>query len=153
VYITTGAMVPEGAQGVVKIEDTSAVGTMDSNVQVHVKIPNGCNIRQIGSDINKGEIVIKKGTLIGPAEVGLLATVGVMSVLCYTQPVIGILSTGSELVNPWEAPVGSQIRDSNRATLLAAFEIDGYTCIDLGINMDAYACVHMYKYMNMLTGL
>jgi hypothetical protein len=49
-----------------------------------------------------GEVIIKKGTVVGPAEVGLLATVGVMSVLCYTQPVIGILSTGSELVNPWE---------------------------------------------------
>mmetsp|Transcript_6046 Transcript_6046/g.6185 ORF Transcript_6046/g.6185 Transcript_6046/m.6185 type:complete len:648 (-) Transcript_6046:218-2161(-) len=137
VYITTGAMVPEGAQGVVKIEDTSAVGSMDSKVHVHVKIPNGCNIRQIGSDINKGEVIIKKGTVVGPAEVGLLATVGVMSVLCYSQPVIGILSTGSELVNPWEVPTGSQIRDSNRATMLAAFKADGYSCIDLGIVKDS----------------
>ena len=70
--------------------------------------------------------------MIGPAEVGLLATVGVMFVSCYVKPTVGILSTGSELVNPWEIPVGSQIRDSNRATLLAAFKQDGYSCIDLG---------------------
>ena len=70
--------------------------------------------------------------MIGPAEVGLLATVGVMFVSCYVKPIVGILSTGSELVNPWETPVGSQIRDSNRATLLAAFKQDGYSCIDLG---------------------
>lgn len=79
-----------------------------------------------------GELILRRGQLIGPAEVGLLATVGVMVVSCYVKPIVGILSTGSELVNPWETPVGSQIRDSNRATLLASFKQDGYTCIDLG---------------------
>lgn len=56
-----------------------------------------------------------------------------MTVRCYSKPVIGILSTGNELVNPWETPVGTQIRDSNRATLLAAFTQDGYKCVDLGM--------------------
>ena len=63
---------------------------------------------------------------------GILATVGVTSVRCFKKPVIGILSTGNELVDFSETPVGSQIRDSNRATLLTAFRQDGYTCIDLG---------------------
>jgi gephyrin len=80
-----------------------------------------------------GETILSKGQLIGPAEVGILATVGVTSVRCYKKPIIGILSTGNELVDFCETPVGSQIRDSNRATLLTAFRQDGYTCIDLGI--------------------
>jgi hypothetical protein len=56
-------------------------------------------------------------------------------VRCYKKPIIGILSTGNELVDYCETPVGSQIRDSNRATLLTAFRQDVYTCIDLGIAM------------------
>ena len=79
-----------------------------------------------------GETILRRGQTIGPAEVGILATVGVMTVRCYSKPIIGILSTGNELVNPWETPVGTQIRDSNRATLLAAFTQEGYTCVDLG---------------------
>jgi molybdopterin biosynthesis enzyme len=53
-----------------------------------------------------------------------------MSVKCYALPVIGVMSTGSELVDPWEVPSGSQIRDSNRATLLSAFKQDGFPCVD-----------------------
>jgi gephyrin len=88
-----------------------------------------------------GELILRKGQTIGPAEVGILATVGVMTVRCYSKPIIGILSTGNELVNPWETPAGTQIRDSNRATLLAAFTQDGYTCVDLGkVSYSALNC-------------
>ena len=146
-YITTGAMVPEGANAVVKIEDTSAVvGTSDEDkdpskkrVQINVPVPAGSHIRQVGSDIQAGEVILQQGTVVAPAEVGLLATVGVTSVPCYARPVVGVMSTGSELVNPWEIPTGSQVRDSNRATLLAAFRQDlGDThCVDLGIVADS----------------
>ena len=57
-------------------------------------------------------------------------------VLCFPKPVIGVISTGNELVDPWETPVGSQIRDSNRAALIASFEEEGYKCIDFGIVKD-----------------
>jgi gephyrin len=155
-YITTGAMVPDGANAVVKVEDTNSVPTKSSStdasthhvggkaaeetqVEIKVRVEAGANIRQIGSDIGANEVILKKGQKIGPAEVGLLATVGVTSVPCYALPVVGILSTGSELVNPWEAPVGSQIRDSNRAALMVAFKIDGFNCVDLGIVCDSEA--------------
>ena len=82
--------------------------------------------------LNIGELILKAGQLIGPAEVGLLATVGVMFVQCYARPVVGVMSTGNELVEPWSTPSGSQIRDSNRATLISAFKQEGYPCIDLG---------------------
>jgi gephyrin len=144
-YITTGSMVPEGANAVVKIEDTTAVDIANDSqmkekkVRIDVVVPVGSNIRQIGSDIQAGEVILQKGSVIAPAEIGLLATVGVMSVPCYRKPVVGVMSTGSELVNPWETPTGSQIRDSNRATLLAAFQQDlgNAHCIDLGIVKDS----------------
>ena len=81
---------------------------------------------------SSGEVILRKGQTIGAAEVGILATVGVMTVSCFRRPVIGILSTGSELVDPSATPVDSQIRDSNKVTLLAAFKQEGYDCIDLG---------------------
>ena len=144
-YITTGAMVPEGANAVVKIEDTTAVDAatdaqqQEKSVKIDVVVPVGSNIRQIGSDIQSGEVILKKGSVIAPAEIGLLATVGVMTVPCYIKPIVGVMSTGSELVHPWEVPTGSQIRDSNRATLLAAFQQDlgSAYCVDLGIVGDS----------------
>ena len=81
---------------------------------------------------SSGEVILRKGQTIGPAEVGILATVGVMTISCFRKPTIGILSTGSELVDPSATPVDSQIRDSNKVTLLAAFKQEGYDCVDLG---------------------
>ena len=143
-YITTGAMVPEGANAVVKIEDTSSVGgtsttsnpNTEMNVKIEVTVREGSNIRQIGSDMKAGELILQCGSVIGPAEIGLLATVGVIRVPCYKQPVVGVMSTGSELIDVEGTPSGSQIRDSNRATLISAFKSDGYTVIDLGIFKD-----------------
>lgn len=98
-YITTGAMVPTGANAVVKVEDTVKI---DSNtVQINVTVEAGSHIREIGSDIREGEVVLQAGERIGPAEIGLLATVGLPIVSCYAKPVIGVLSTGNELVNAW----------------------------------------------------
>jgi gephyrin len=147
VYITTGAMIPSGANAVIKIEDTDTVNGKPNNnsserrrresneteVKINVSCVEGTSIRQIGSDINVGEIILQKGQLIGSAEVGLLATTGVSNVMCYKKPVVGVLSTGNELVNAWETPVGSQIRDSNRASLISAFQSEGNNVIDLGI--------------------
>lgn len=148
VYITTGAMIPSGANAVIKIEDTDTVNSKsninesserrrresnETEVKINVSCTEGTSIRQIGSDINVGEIILQKGQVIGSAEVGLLATTGVSNVMCYKKPVVGVLSTGNELVNAWETPVGSQIRDSNRASLISAFQSEGNIVIDLGI--------------------
>lgn len=149
-YITTGARVPDGATGVIKIEDTETVVVdtdgggdvyrpSEKSVNILKPVSEGSNIRQIGSDIDVGDVLLESGQLVEPAEIGLLATAGVVNVPCYRKPVIGIMSTGNELVEVWETPTGSQIRDSNRAALLTAFQRDGYPCIDLGIVMDAVA--------------
>jgi len=136
-YITTGAKVPEGANAVIKVEDTTFLS--EDQVQIHVDCADGANIRQIGSDIAVGAVLLQAGRLISPADVGLLATSGVDEVQCYTMPVVGVMSTGDELVNPGEMPTGSQIRDCNRPMLLAAFERDGYPTVDLGIVVDMEA--------------
>eukprot|EP01035_Chromulina_nebulosa_P021648 gene21648-28012_t len=139
-YITTGAKLPDWANAVVKIEDTETVKdnhiTINNQVNIKVDVSIGTHVRQIGSDIKQNEIILKKGQKIGPAEVGLLATIGYTHIPCYYQPIIGIMSTGNELVEYNDIPLGSQIRDSNRPTLISAFKEDGYQCIDLGIARD-----------------
>ncbi|GLE05739.1 hypothetical protein PINS_up014787 [Pythium insidiosum] len=125
-YITTGSPVPDGADAVVKIEDTDGVfdSTSDTNTQeVAVKILKavkpGQNIRAVGSDIQPGEQLLATHERVTPATLGLLATTGVCRVSAYRRPVVGVLSTGSELVEPFAVTAPGKIRDSNRPTLLS----------------------------------
>jgi len=138
VYITTGAKVPMGANAVIKVEDTEYVS--ESQVRILTGIDTGGNVRQIGSDITIGDIIVNSGVKIRPADVGLMATVGCNSVLCHKKPIVGVMSTGDELVDALGTdPVGSQVRDCNRPVLLSSFKCDGYECIDLGIISDVKA--------------
>lgn len=138
VYITTGAKVPAGANAVIKVEDTSKVQDNEAVVEIKTGVSVGANIREIGSDIENGEIVMRTGHVLGPSEIGLLATMGFMEVLCYDRPVIGVMSTGDELVDAWEkTPTGSQVRDCNRISLLSAFMEDNFDVLDLGIISDS----------------
>ena len=129
-YITTGARVPPGANAVVKIEDTESVeggdNVSEASVRIQVCVEEGTSIRAIGCDIQINELILKKGQIIHSAEIGLLATVGVTLVKCYSKPIIGILSTGNELVDidMTPNPGTSQIRDSNRISLSTAFRAD-----------------------------
>lgn len=138
-YITTGAKVPSGANAVVKIEDTESVveeGGIERSVKINVSAKAGLSIRQIGSDMKDGELVLEEGDYIGPAEVGLLATLGFKEVLCRAKPIVGVMSTGNELVDVGVDPEGTQIRDSNRAAILASLIEEGVPVIDLGIMKD-----------------
>ncbi|KAG5179608.1 MoeA N-terminal region-domain-containing protein [Tribonema minus] len=142
-YITTGAKLPKGADAVVKVEDTQAMAgdasLMDADektVRILKGVAAGTSIRPIGSDIAQGEVVLTAGTRVTPAEVGLLATCGIATVTITPLPVVGIMSTGDELVEPGESISGGMIRDSNRATLLAFVKAQGATAVDLGIVRD-----------------
>lgn len=108
-YITTGSQVPEGANSVVKVEDTEMVSKEEGIVSIQVEVKPGENIRTIGSDISPGELIISAGSKIGPAEIGLLATIGIVEVPCNAKPVVGIMSTGDELVEPSVPPTGSKV--------------------------------------------
>uniref|UniRef100_A0A7S0UQY7 Molybdopterin biosynthesis protein CNX1 n=1 Tax=Polytomella parva TaxID=51329 RepID=A0A7S0UQY7_9CHLO len=138
-YITTGAPVPPGADAVLQIEDTEVAlreGNRISKVHIKKSVPSGYDIRPIGSDILVGSTVLDPGTLIGEAEVGILATVGVISVAVHRRPLVAVLSTGDEVVDPDSKPAPGQIRDANRALLLAALSKAGADTLDLGIAKD-----------------
>jgi molybdenum cofactor synthesis domain-containing protein len=99
-------------------------------------IQPGNNIRPVGQDIEAGQRVLAKGTLLGPAELGLLGTVGQATLTVYRKPVVAVMSTGDEIVEPHEAPAPGQIRDANRFALMGAVRRAGATPLDLGIVRD-----------------
>jgi len=123
VRITTGAPIPPGANAVVPVEDTEIS-------EEHVIIEgeparSGQYIRPTGADARRGDVLVPAGSLLGPAELGLVASVGLVPVPVSRLPRVTIISTGDELVEPGTAPRPGQIRDSNRFSLLAAALAEG----------------------------
>src|SRR3954451_23355450 len=111
IRIMTGAPLPPGADAVIMQEYTRED---DGHVVLERGVRNGENINRRGADIADGQVVQQPGTCLGPAELGLLASLGISAVRVYRKPRVAVLSTGDELVEPdQEAPYGA-IRDSNR---------------------------------------
>ena len=144
--ITTGAPLPPGASAVVMVEDTVLKSMTDDGQEekeieiLTSNIKDGENIREIGSDVMKGDIVMRKGEGISPngGEFGLLASVGVRRVAVYKKPVVGVLSTGDEIVEynkPAPLLLG-EVRDTNRPTLLTLTKSCGFQAVDLRIASD-----------------
>jgi molybdenum cofactor synthesis domain-containing protein len=118
VRIMTGAPLPRGADAVVPVEATELA---EDHVVIHQEeVSPGENVRQVGSDLRQGDLVLAAGTTLGPAEIGLLASMGLTPVTVMRRPRVSVISTGDELVEP-EEPVGpGQIRDANRFSLTSA---------------------------------
>lgn len=144
--ITTGAPLPAGATSVIMVEDTvlktmTDDGKEEKEVEITADgVEEGENIREVGSDIRAEDVVLSKGELVSAVggEIGLLAAVGVAEVKTYRKPVIGVLSTGDEIVNhdrPGELRLG-EVRDTNRITLMCAAREQGFEVVDLGIAAD-----------------
>ncbi|TYQ14386.1 UNVERIFIED_ORG: molybdopterin molybdotransferase [Gordonia westfalica J30] len=131
--IMTGAPVPSGADVVIPVEAAqSALGmsrppakSVESAVTISSALPAGRNIRRVGSDITAGAPVLAAGTVIGAAQIGILAALGFTEVPVYAQQRVAILSTGTELVRPGSPLLPGQIYESNGAMLTAA-------CIEAG---------------------
>ena len=146
IRINTGAPVPNGFDAVVQVEDTKLIkATDDGKEEVEIEIlksPSvGLDIRKIGSDIESGSKVLSKNSRLGPAELGLLATVGASEISVFRRPIVGILSTGNELQDPTNDPDlkegGGKIRDSNKTTLMSLIRGEGSMPVkDLGIAID-----------------
>jgi len=110
IAISTGAMVPAGADAVVRVEDTRSA---DGTVQVLAAPADGANIRRAGEDVQPGEALLDAGAVLGPTELGVLASLGRGSVRCARRPSVTILSTGDELVGPGEEMFPGAVRNSN----------------------------------------
>lgn len=133
VRIMTGAPVPPGADAVIMVEQTAEEAGM---LQVHRAVTTGAHMQVVGQDIAQGERVLARGTLLGAAEVGLLATMGHTRISVYRRPRVAVLSTGDEVVEPDAAREPGGVRDSNRYALLAAVREAGAESISLGIARD-----------------
>jgi molybdenum cofactor synthesis domain-containing protein len=132
--VTTGAPIPTGADTMVMVEQTEE---RDGQVNILTSdLPLGSNIRPVGQDIEPGQLVLPQGTFLGPAELGLLGTVGKTMVTVYRRPKVAVMSTGDEIVEPHEKPQPGQIRDANRFTLMGAVRQAGAEPVDLGIVKD-----------------
>ncbi|MFC4122009.1 gephyrin-like molybdotransferase Glp [Nonomuraea zeae] len=117
VRIMTGAPLPAGADAVVPVEWTDG-GTV--SVRIDRSAQAGNAVRRAGEDVQAGEVVLKPGTLIGPAQLGIIAGVGRRRVLARPRPRVVVISTGAELVEPGTSLMPGQIWDSNSYTLTAA---------------------------------
>jgi molybdenum cofactor synthesis domain-containing protein len=134
VRIMTGAPLPTGADAVCIIERTRTLD--DATVVVEVPVGAGANVRYPGEDIADGETVFGAGACVSPGHVGVLAAMGIDTVLVHPRPVVGVLSTGDELVEGAAALPPGKIRDSNRHALLAQVRQSDFEAVDLGIVRD-----------------
>ena len=119
VRIPTGGVVPDGADAVVPIEDAQDLG---DRIEVDHAVPQGDCITPAGSDMRASEVLLEPGRRLRGAELGVLATLGVDPVPVYRKPLIGVISSGDELVDVSASPGPAQVRDSNRWAVAGTLE-------------------------------
>jgi molybdopterin molybdotransferase len=134
--IATGGMLPGGADSVVMVEHTEAID--DTTIEVYRSVAPGQNMIAIGEDIKKQTRVLMKGQMIRPQEAGLLAALGKQQIAVYQKPVIGIISTGDEILPISETPSRGQIRDINTYTLWGLIHEAGAVAVSYGIVCDDF---------------
>ncbi|KAI0563284.1 molybdopterin molybdenumtransferase MoeA [Gracilaria domingensis] len=144
-YVATGAPIPEGADAVVMVEHCLCEGD-ELTFTKQLDLEQGHDIREIGCDVAAGELVLSEGTYLGAAEIGILASCCVTFVEVYDRPVIGVFSSGDEILDvnklPENMPYGSII-DCNRPMLLASVQeaLPFCTPLDLGVVPDSESVV------------
>jgi len=152
--IHTGGMLPKGADAVVMLEYTQSINhgeeqnkisensvlsvAKESEIEISRAVADGENVIRIGEDVAKGQLVLPKGTLIRPAEIGGLLALGITSLRVGRKVWVGIISTGDEIVEPSKSPRPGQVRDVNSYTLGALVEKNGGVPIRYGIISDQF---------------
>ena len=134
VEIVTGAPIPEGADSVVMIEDTERE---DSELKIYVPVTQNENVMKQGSDIKKGEAVLKRGKLLGSSEIGVLAALGMSSVKVSKMPMVAVLSTGGEVTEPGKPLPPGKIYDINAYSISTAVVESGGKPVYFGTIPDA----------------
>jgi molybdopterin molybdotransferase len=135
VRIMTGAPLPPGADAVVMVEHTRPSDD-GSTVTVERRVERGTAVRRAAEDIRPGTVVLEAGSLVTPGRVGVIASVGLERVPVRRRPIVGVLSTGDELVDGSRPLEPGRIRDSNRPTLLAMAADASCEAVDLGVVRD-----------------
>lgn len=121
--IMTGAVVPELADAVVKVEDTQA--RADGTVTINCEVSPGRNVRLPGEDVREGDLVLQAGRYLRPADIGLLASLGCAEVCVRRRPAVAVLATGDELVDVTEPLTPGKVVNSNAYMLAAAVRDSG----------------------------
>ena len=122
IRISTGAMLPEGADAVLRKEDAAE---LEGSLETERRLEPGTDVRRAGEDIEPGDTVIAGGSALGPAEVGVLASIGRDPVPCRRRAKLALIVTGDELVDPSQSLRAGQIRDTNGITLTSLAELAG----------------------------
>jgi putative molybdopterin biosynthesis protein len=133
VEISTGAPIPKGANSVVMLEYTKRKNDV---IEIFRSVVPSENIIETGADIRTGEVILRKGQLIGAKEIGLLSAIGIDKVMVYKRPIIGIISTGDELIAPGDKFKNWKIFDINSSTLASSVIESGGKPINFGIVPD-----------------
>lgn len=131
--ILTGAPIPQGADCVIKYEDTKEE---ESRFSISYPLKAGENIVPAGEDVELGTVIATKGTMITPPLMGLMAALGISEVPIYKRPRIAIVSTGDELIGPTEPLTPGKIRNSNCYTLMGYIQSIGAEPIVIGTAKD-----------------
>jgi len=135
--IHTGGMLPKGADAVVMLEYTQRIASTDE-IEIFKSVADGENVIRIGEDVAKDQVVIPKGTILRPAEIGGLMALGITSLPVARKPKVGLISTGDEVIEPGQRPRPGQVRDINSYTLGALIEKSGGVPIRYGIFGDQF---------------
>ena len=139
--ILTGAPLPVGADAVVPVEKTDQFKSgqstlLPASVTIYATVKPGENVRPAGEDVNKGQLVLKKGRVLQPQDIGLLISLGIRHLLVAKKARIALFSSGDELLEPHETLTPGKIYDSNRFVLTGLLEAAGAEVIQLGIARD-----------------
>ena len=133
IRIMTGAKIPDGADVIMRYEDTEFT---DDQVKIFSSLKANSNIAKMGEDMKVGDLILKENTIIGPAEIGILASLGKSHVKVYAKPRIAILATGDELIGISEPLTEGKIRNSNSYFLAAQVKRLGAESVILSPSKD-----------------
>lgn len=153
--IHTGGMLPKGADAVVMLEYTQQIAGVGSSypgrdnlapaqseIEISRAVADGENVIRIGEDVAQGQLVLPKGTIIRPAEIGGLMALGIISVHVVRKVQVGLVSTGDEVIEPSQSPRPGQVRDINSYTLAALVEKSGGVAVRYGIVRDQFQALN-----------
>jgi molybdopterin molybdotransferase len=138
--IFTGAPIPGGADAVVMQEDTRP--HHEGYIAVEESVEVGENIRRAGDDVTKGDVVLRSAGLLGPAQLGMAAAVGLAQLTVHPRPRVGVLVTGAEIIEPGRSLRAGQIYDANSYSLCALVKRAGCEPVELGIADDTREDLH-----------